>query len=1045
MMWRLGLDIGTNSIGWAALNLDDDGKPFEIIKTGSRIFSDGRNPKDKQSLAVARRLPRQQRKRRDRYLKRRTKFMVALIKFDLMPKEEKERKNLEKEDPWALRVMGLDKKLSLHQLGRALFHLQQRRGFKSNRKTDKGDDDDSGKIKSAAAKLRKAMKETGARTMGEFLAKPRLENPKSGHTHTVRARLKGAGAKAHYDFYPTRGLIEEEFKALWAAQKGFHDEVLNDKARPALLDILLFQRPLKPQPVGKCSLDPSDERAPMALPSVQRLRIFQEINHLTVRLPGEPARELTLEERDILVNKALGTQKLNFNTARKALKLPDTARFNLESEKRKHLDGDKTAAVLANKNKWGTAWRDLPFEDQEAIVEKLLEEENETNLIDWLGAKYGLSVDTAKAIANAPLPSGHGRLGRSAGRRVLDELEKDVVTYDKAVLAAGYETHSNLDFNGEVFDILPYYGEVLERHVAFGSGEPADIPEKRYGKIANPTVHVALNQIRQVVNGLIKRFGPPKEIVVELARDLPLSAKGKNDLEKTQRENKAANDARREVLTKMGQADSYENRMRLRLWEELNPKDPLDRRCPYTGEQIGQNRIFSAEVEIEHILPFSRTLDDSAGNKTISLRHANRFKGQRTPHEAFSASPEGYDWERISLRAASLPNNKTWRFGPDAMDRYTDIERDFLARQLNDTRYMSRLAGTYLLRTGADVWVTPGRLTANLRWTWGLDSVLAGHNRDEAANPAKNRNDHRHHAIDAVVVALTDRGLLKHVATVAGKAEEIFDKRYLSGIPDPWPDFRETVQQSISRIVVSHKPDHGVQGRLHNDTAYGIVEPADKKGRSTVVHRVPLENLKKAADLDAIRDLLIRSHLRKETYGLNGKDFTKALVEAGEKLSPPVRKVRIVENLSVIPMTDASGNAYKAYKGDGNYCYDIHAGTNGKWTGSVVSRYAANKKGFGPKAKTAANGAPIIMRLRGNDMIAIEHGGNRHIMRLIKFSTGQIVLAEHFEAGMLKSRDTDKEDAFRYTTMAPSSLQKLKARLVRVDPVGRILDPGPQE
>ena len=165
MALRLGLDIGTNSIGWAVLSLNGEKgswQPSGIVASGVRIFSDGRNPKDKQSLAVARRLPRQQRRMRDRYLRRRTRFMDALIRHDLMPSKVEERKALEHEDPWALRVKGLDEELSIHQLGRALFHLQQRRGFKSNRKTDAGGDDESGKIKSGAAAVVEAMNETGA-------------------------------------------------------------------------------------------------------------------------------------------------------------------------------------------------------------------------------------------------------------------------------------------------------------------------------------------------------------------------------------------------------------------------------------------------------------------------------------------------------------------------------------------------------------------------------------------------------------------------------------------------------------------------------------------------------------------------------------------------------------------------------------------------------------------------------------------------------------------------------------------------------------------
>ena len=610
MVWRLGLDIGTNSIGWAALALEGDHpRPARIKSSGVRIFSDGRNPRDRQSNAVARRLPRQQRKMRDRYVNRRRRFMDALIRHGLMPSDVAERKRLETLDPWVLRVQGLDQALTLHELGRALFHLQQRRGFKSNRKTDKGANDESGKIKAAATQLQRKMEASGARTLGEYLARPRMKNGATDHDaasrNPVRARLSGKGAQAAYDFYPTRELIEHEFHALWRAQRKFHGSAMTDAACDELHDILFFQRKLKPQPVGKCTLDPSEERSPRALPCAQRLRIYQEINHIRIQLPGQAARRLTISERDALIKKALGIRRLTFDSARKAIKAPSGARFNLESASRKYIDGDQTAAVLAQKKAWGPRWRRLPFPHQQQIVEALLAQENENELRDWLIEQYGISSERADAVMAARLPDGHARLGRTASEKVLVELEKGVVNFDQAVRGAGYRDHSSLDFDGEILNRLPYYGQVLQRHVAFGSGEPRDIPEKRYGKLANPTVHVALNQLRRLVNELIDRFGPPAEIVVELARELPLSARGKADLDRIQNENRKANDARREQLKELGQADSYENRLRLRLWEELNPDNPLDRRCPYTGEQVSIARLFSDEVEIEHILPFS--------------------------------------------------------------------------------------------------------------------------------------------------------------------------------------------------------------------------------------------------------------------------------------------------------------------------------------------------------------------------------------------------------------------------------------------------------
>ena len=1051
MAWRLGLDIGTNSIGWAALSLDGQdqhSRPSRLIASGVRIFSDGRNPKDGQSNAVARRLPRQQRRMRDRSLKRRHRFMEALIRHGLMPADAEERQSLQHEDPWVLRVKGLDEKLTPHQLGRALFHLQQRRGFKSNRKTDRAADNERGKIKTAAVDLQLKMEETGARTLGEYLARPRVKDGaidhKAASTNPVRARLVGSGAKAAYEFYPTREMVEDEFNYLWKSQKEFHDDSLTDIVRDELCDVLFFQRELKPQPVGKCSLNPCEERAPRALPSAQRLRIYQEINHLRIRLPGQAARRLTREERDILVTKALSVQKLTFESARKLLKTHPGMSFNLESETRKHLDGDQTAVVLAAKSKWGSQWRSLAFADQEQIVETLLAEENESDLRDWLLNQHGLSTETADAVMTAHLPEGHAQLGRTASLSVLAELERDVVNYDEAVRAAGYGDHSALDFDGEVFDVLPYYGAALQRHVAFGSGDPSDIPEKRFGKLANPTVHVALNQLRRLVNELIERFGRPKEIIVELARDLPLSARGKADLDRLQRDNQHANDERRETLKQLGQADTYDNRLRLRLWEELNTRNPLDRRCPYTGEQIGYGRLFSDQVEIEHILPFSRTLDNSAANKTLSMRFANRFKGQRSPYEAFADSPDRFDWEAIAARAASMPGNKSWRFASDAMDRYNNEERDFLDRQLVDTRYMSRIARLYLQRTGAEVWVTPGRLTSDLRWAWGLDSVLSTDGSDVTAVPAKNRLDHRHHAIDAIVVALTDRRILADAAKRAGRAEEKFDKRYLAGLPVPWLGFRETVRACIEGIIVSHKPDHGIQGSLHNDTAFGVVEPPDAQGRSVVVHRVSLAEIKKPGRLKSIRDPIIRKQLDAATVGLTGAAFTRALVAAGEGLSPPVRRVRICERLRVIPtVTNSDGRVLKAYKGDSNYCYDIYKTKTGQWTGHVVTRFAANRREFDPKARSLHDGTPLIMRLRANDLLAIGCGSQRQIMRVVKISPGKIDLADHFEAGSLKARNADKSDPFNWMTKSPARLKLLDARKVRVSVTGKLFDPGP--
>ena len=184
--YRLGLDLGTNSIGWAAVHLDDQGQPYGVLDMGVRIFPDGRNPTDKTSNAVARRIARGQRRRRDRYLMRRDKLMQALIEYGLMPPDTEARKELQRLDPYCLRARALDQPLSPFELGRALFHLDQRRGFKSNRKSG-GEEEEEKKTGAAIEELRRSIEESGARTLGEFLAWRHAQR------ETVRAREESGG------------------------------------------------------------------------------------------------------------------------------------------------------------------------------------------------------------------------------------------------------------------------------------------------------------------------------------------------------------------------------------------------------------------------------------------------------------------------------------------------------------------------------------------------------------------------------------------------------------------------------------------------------------------------------------------------------------------------------------------------------------------------------------------------------------------------------------------------------------------------------------
>lgn len=1084
MRYRLALDLGSTSLGWAMIRLNADNQPCAVIKAGVRIFSNGREPAKPgtqgDSLAKTRREARAMRRRRDRLLKRKKRMMRTLIEYGFFPDEESERKALETMNPFALRAKGLDAALTPAEFGRALFHINQRRGFKSNRKTDKNDNDSSA-LKTAIGSLRQAIaayplgldrkpmkveqfdllawvergleetKNDMPRTVGELLHKRDMAG------QTVRARyhqdriFKEDGKpkiNKYYDLYIDRAMIEAEFDALWAKQAKLNPALFTEKARADLKDVLLHQRPLKPVIPGRCTFMPKEERAPLALPSTQRYRIYQEVNNLRILREGLKEEPLTLEQRDKLVAK-LERGNQSFKTAiPKTIGVSGTVGFNLADAKRTELKGNRTSEILGKKEHFGETWFAFDAAKQDAIVLQLVKEESEEKLVRWLQGETGIDEKRAEAIANVGLPEGYGSLCAKALARVLPELRRDVVTIDKAVQAAGFKDpgRRNTEIPGitfkiecidqdtgeikpfHIFNKLPYYGEYLQRHVGFGSGIPEDTDEKRYGKIANPTVHIGLNQVRVVVNALIKRYGHPSEVIVEVARDLKQNKEQRDEESKQQAKNQERNKRMRKDIA--GVLQISEERVRrddiekMILWEELS-FDPADRHCPYSGVQISVTMLLSDEVEVEHILPFSQTLDDSLNNKTVALRQANRIKGNRTPWDAFGAqSSAGFDYAGILARAEHMPKGKRYRFAEDGYKRWLKDDAGFLPRALNDTRHMSKVAREYMsLVCPQNTRVIPGRMTAMLRRKFGLNDVLG-------LNGEKNRNDHRHHAVDACVIAVTDQGLLQKFAKASASAREQQLNRLVDNMPLPWESYRDHVQRAIENIWISHRPDHAYQGGIFDATIYGL------RGEGKATYR---------QEIDGKRQ---RPILNREVVGFaDGKAKSQNGYRHGL-------------------LEDGSPKPYMGLWSRSNYCIEIIKTEKGEWSAEVIERYRAYQivAEFGEARlrhpTLSISGEPLVMRLLIDDYIRAEIDGKMQLLCVLKInSTGAITFVLHNESN-ISARYTAKlaaqkdqkagkafnvsalEDNFFQKSISPDSLRGFKARRVSISPIGELRDPG---
>lgn len=1066
---RLGLDIGTNSIGWWLYGTRDE-QIVNVIDGGVRIFANGRDPKSGTSLAVDRRAARSMRRRRDRYLRRRAALMKKLAAAGLMPADPTEAKSLEELNPYELRAKGLDEPLPLTHLGRALFHINQRRGFKSNRKTDRRDNE-SGKIIDATARLDQAMEAKGARTYGEFLYMRQSATNDPRRTPPVRTRLTlgtrddSGKQELGYDFYPDRRNLTDEFEQLWALQVPHHPKTLTKALHDDLFETIFYQRPLKEPEVGIC-LFTDERRLPRAHPLTQRRVLYETVNQLRITSDGVCSRALTLEERDRVIflldnkkpTKSPTSMKLKLASLAKSLKLPSGERFTLETINRDAVACDPLRSNLRHPDRFGPRWSTLEWEAQWDILQRIRNvqsDEDHNSLIDWLISTHDLDQGRAEAVAHSPIPEGYSRLGETATRAILDALVSDVLTYSQAVEVSGWK-HSDTRYD-DVLDRLPYYGEILHRHVIPGTSDPKDDEITRYGRITNPTVHIGLNQLRRLVNRIIEVHGKPDQIVVELARNLKQSQSQKKEAEKRLREaTEAAEKRGLKLVNELGVENTGANRMVLRLWEELG-SDVMKRNCPYTGQRISPGMLFDGSCDVDHILPYSRTLDDSFSNRTLCLREANREKRNRTPWEAWGGTDR---WAAIEANLKNLDEKtKRWRFGPDAMTRF-EGESNFLDRALVDTQYLSRNARTYLdtlydSRDGkSHVWVVPGKLTEMLRRHWGLNSLLS--DRHNGSAKAKNRTDHRHHAIDAAVIAAIDRGLVKRISDSASKDEErgFSGEKVARNTPEPWEGFYKEIGKQLDKIIVSHKADHGrinsnarrtgqdnTAGQLHNDTAYGLSK-FEHKGVPLVVTRKPLDSLK-PRQLNSIRDPFLKRELNVATQGKDGKEFDVALIAFAERPGPyqGIRRVRLIEPINVITIADKDGTPYKGYKPDSNHCYEVWRLPDGKWTYQVISTFEAH----GENLSRPHPAAKRLLRFHKNDMIKLDESKYGPIIATVeKFDgKGTIELVPHAEANASERYRKLKDDI--YIRLNPNSLKKARARRVIVDEIGRIRDPGPPD
>lgn len=856
MTYNLGIDIGIASIGFAGVDISNQ----KILFCGAHIFEAAENPKDGASLAAPRREKRALRRVIHRRSLRKKAVRRLLAEHGLrdiemidLPEEAPPGKSV-----WDLRKEALERKLTDAEFARILFHIAKRRGFQSNRKGAPPNDIEGKKALNGAKELQEAMTRANALTVGAYLA-------------SLPKKRNGDGS---YDRFVTRELLREEVRKIFEAQRGFG----NEKATPELLlayagdgdpkkrntvegdGIAFYQKPLQSSEhlVGFCTFEEGEKRAPKFSYTGEMFVLWSKLNHTKVRDKAGNERALTPDEKNRLAEKAHVLKSVSYKQARKELDLPDDERFNISYRKTRDEDNSwEKIRDAAEKNDFlklpgyhalkealdtGSAadWHHWigPGRSKLDDIARILSFYEDPKQIDEMLSDLGLDENQRKKLAGITSFKKSVDLSLKAIRKILPFMQEGLV-YSAACEKAGYD-HSRKENKG------------LEK-----------IPP--FDDIRNPVVNRALAQARKVINACIRKYGLPETIIVELARDIakpkkghksPTTGKwieGRSEIEKKNLENRALKTRLAEELVSEGIVNdpNGEDILKYRLWKEQ------DGCCPYSGVYITPEMLRdSVATQIDHIIPYSRSWNDSYMNKVLCLTSENQNKGNDTPLEYFRRSgknPDGLEAFARKLPPRKAENLLTENFDEEKAGKWKD-------RALNDTRYMARALKNHLeqslaLGNGNRVQTRNGALTANLRGAWGLN---------------KTRENDRHHAVDAIVLACSTQGMVQRHTNWNRYEARRRNPAQRTLPPAPWETFREDTMAAVfgpkgadnkreGGIFVSRMPVRKVTGAAHQETIRSI-----RKSDGKIIQRIKISGLK----LPMLENLVDKDGRNKNLYSI---------------------------------------------------------------------------------------------------------------------------------------------------------------------------------
>lgn len=968
----LGLDLGVGSIGWSIIEVDENNnEAVKILGIGSRIIpltideSTGFTKGNGESVCSQRTAKRQIRRGLDRYQQRR--YSLGILLKELGFTFDKELLNLDPLGLWSLRADAAEgRKLSPQEIGRVIYHINQRRGYKPA----KGDANSN----STSEYLAKIRERAGAAlesdlTPGQYFAKLLKES----ESESENGR-KSFNFRIKEKVFP-RASYEEELGKILEKQSAFYPEVLTPEAISRIVDTVFYQRPLKSckHLVSLCEFESREYTtengtkiisgprvAAASSPLAQVCRLWEAVNNIGLKnyrnkrrkkrdqsgvIPGlEATRKecfefpISLEERRQIFDFLDNNEKLSTKDLFKILDLKKEDGFAADKAVAKGIKGNVTKFEL------GRALANIPNADEYLRFNVEFED---TDMVDEVTGEIVRRVSTS--YLREPLY----RLWHTVySIDDYDTLAKVLADKFSITDKETVDNLFNLDFRGKgyanksskfICKILPYlmdgykYSEACDAVDVNHSGSMTkeenearelldSLPLLNKGELRQPVVEKILNQLIHQVNEVTRVYGRPDEIRIELARTLRQSKDERSAESKRNdaraRENKDIAD---KISSEWGLRPSVNKIQKYRMWLESGHC------CMYCGKPVGVKEfLVGIDAEKEHVIPRSIFFDDSFSNKVCSCRDCNKQKGQKTGYDFMK--DQGDDAlnsyiERVEHLFAEYKQSKGKSgISKTKHDRLltsrNEIPTDFIDRDLRQSQYIARKAMELLKQICRNVYATSGSVTDFFRHVWGYDNILHDLNleayskadqtemvefehkgeihQEERIIGWTKRIDHRHHAIDALTIALVRQGYIQRLNNLNTLRDNAFadaasqGEEYQENLVnlEKWaaarPHFSyETAKAAVSDIAVSFKagkklttPGKRVvyknkrrivaqtgilvpRGALTEESVYGTIK--------TLERRVPVKNLFARPDSIVNPDIRDAVNARLSEFGFDLK------------------------------------------------------------------------------------------------------------------------------------------------------------------------------